>query len=153
LENGLLEHVCEFLLELGQGFALVGRRVLELAGDEFFCDLLFYHVPLHRYVVIELMTVKFDPAFLGKLGMYRAAVHDLLSGAGDNPAIGLLLCKTKNAVVAEYALPDYIAPLGVAEWSTVYTTALPDELAAKLPSIADLESELAPDPIEEDHTQ
>lgn len=145
LERGLIDHVREFLLELGQGFAFVGRQVrLQLAGDEFYCDLLFYHVPLHCYVVIELKAVKFDPAFLGQLGMYQAAVDDMLAGAGDNPTIGLLLCRTKNDVVAEYALRNYTAPIGVADWTTAVTTSLPDDLRSSLPSIAEIEAELAP---------
>lgn len=145
IEQGLIEHVREFLLELGRGFAFVGNQVrLELGGDEFFCDLLFYHVPLHRYVVIELKAVKFDPAFLGQLSMYQAAVDDLLAGPGDDPTIGLLLCRTKNDVVAEYAVRNHTTPIGVAEWATAITTDLPAELASRLPSIADLEAELAP---------
>jgi predicted nuclease of restriction endonuclease-like (RecB) superfamily len=145
IEQGLVEHVREFLLELGRGFAFVGNQVrLELGGDEFFCDLLFYHVPLHRYVVIELKAVKFDPAFLGQLSMYQAAVDDLLAGPGDDPTIGLLLCRTKNDVVAEYDVRNHRTPIGVAEWATAITTDLPAELASSLPSIADIEAELAP---------
>lgn len=145
MEQGLVEHVREFLLELGRGFAFVGNQVrLELGGDEFFCDLLFYHVPLHRYVVIELKAVKFDPAFLGQLSMYQAAVDDLLAGPGDQPTIGLLLCRTKNNVVAEYAVRNHTTPIGIAEWATDISTDLPPELASSLPSIADLEAELAP---------
>lgn len=145
IEQGLVEHVREFLLELGRGFAFVGNQVrLELGGDEFYCDLLFYNVPLHRYVVIELKAVKFDPSFLGKLSMYQAAVDDLLVGPGDHPTIGLLLCRTKNNVVAEYAVRNHATPIGVAEWATEITTELPPELASSLPSIADIEAELAP---------
>lgn len=144
VEQGLVEHVREFLLELGQGFAFVGNQVrLELAGDEFYCDLLFYHVPLHRYVVIELKAVKFDPSFLGKLGMYQAAVDDLLAGPGDQPTIGLLLCKTKNDLVVEYAVRNHTTPIGVATWASDITTQLPEELASSLPSIAEIEAELA----------
>jgi len=147
LEQGLIDHVQRFLLELGQGFALVGRQVrLVLAGDEFFCDLLFYHVRLHRYVVIELKAVPFEPAFVGQLGMYIAAVDDLLAQPEDNATIGLLLCRTKNNVVAEYALRSQSVPIGVAEWTTAITTSLPTELAATLPSIATLEAELAATP-------
>ncbi len=144
IERALVEHLREFLLELGRGFAFVGSQVrLELGGDEFFCDLLFYHVPLHRYIVIELKAVKFDPAFLGQLSMYQAAVDDLLAGPGDHPTIGLLLCKTKNDVVAEYAVRNHTTPIGVAEWANAVTTDLPEELASSLPSIADIEAELA----------
>lgn len=146
IEQGLVEHVREFLLELGRGFAFVGNQVrLELGGDEFYCDLLFYHVPLHRYVVIELKAVKFDPSFLGKLSMYAAAVDDLLAGPDDHPTIGLLLCKTRNNVVAEYAVRNHTTPIGIAEWATEITTDLPPELASSLPSIADIEAELTRD--------
>ena len=151
LEQGLVDHISRFLLELGQGFAFVGRQVrLTLGGDEFYCDLLFYHLGLRCYVVIELKAVRFDPAFLGQLGMYQAAVDDLLAHPDDKPTIGLLLCKTKNDVVAEYALRNYAAPIGVAEWTTAITTSLPDELRSSLPSIAELESELAAAPDELD---
>lgn len=147
LEQNLVDHVGKFLLELGQGFAFVGQQVrLELAGDDFYCDLLFYHLKLRCYVVIELKAVQFDPGFLGQLGMYMAAVDDLLARKDDKPTIGLLLCRTKNNVVAEYALRGYNAPIGVAEWTTAVTTSLPDELSASLPTIAELESELADAP-------
>jgi predicted nuclease of restriction endonuclease-like (RecB) superfamily len=144
MEQGLMNHISRFLLELGQGFAFVGRQVrLTLEGDEFYCDLLFYHLGLRCYVVIELKTVKFDPAFLGQLAMYRAVVDDLLARPDDKPTIGLLLCKTKKNTVVEYALRDFTGPIGVAEYATAITTSLPDELRGSLPSIAELESELA----------
>lgn len=146
LENGLIEHVTEFLLELGQGFAFVGRQVrLEIAGDEFFCDLLFYHLTLRRYVVIELKGGEFKPEYLGQLGMYLAAVDDLLAREPDGPTLGLLLCRSKNNVVAEYALRGFQAPLGVAEWRNDLTTSLPGELTAALPTIEELEAELGSD--------
>lgn len=149
LERKLLEHVSEFLLELGQGFALVGRQVpLTLGGDEFWCDLLFYHLGLRCYVVVELKAVAFKADFLGQLGLYISAVDGLLARPDDNPTIGLLLCKTKNAVVAEYALRSQKAPIGVAEWATQITESLPPELAAALPTIETLEAELS-DPFEE----
>ena len=133
-----------FLLELGQGFAFVGRQVrLEVGGDEFYCDLLFYHLKLRCYVVIELKAVDFEPGFLGQLGMYMAAVDDLLAHPHDKPTIGLLLCRTKNNVVAEYALRGYSTPIGVAEWTTAIKSALPDELSSSLPSIEELEAELS----------
>lgn len=143
MEQGLVDHISRFLLEPGRGFAFVGRQVrLTLGDDEFYCDLLFYHLGLRCYVVIELKTVKFDPAFVGQLAMYRAAVDDLLARADDKPTIGLLLCKSKNNTVVEYALRDVKAPIGVAEWATAITTSLPDELRGSLPSIEELESEL-----------
>jgi predicted nuclease of restriction endonuclease-like (RecB) superfamily len=147
LEENLVEHVGKFLLEC-QGFAFLGRQVrLELGGDEFYCDLLFYHVELRCYVVIELKAVDFDPAFLGQLGLYMAVVDDRLARDGDKPTIGLLLCRTKKNVVAEYALRGYRAPIGVAEWTTAITTSLPDEFSSSLPSIAELESELSITPV------
>ena len=144
LERALIDHVEKFLLELGQGFAFVGRQVrLELNGHEFFCDLLFYHVRLHRYVVIELKADDFEPGFVGQLGMYIAATDDLLAQAEDGPTIGLLLCKSKDNVVAEYALRNFTGPMGVAEWTTALTNSIPDELTSSLPTVAELEAELS----------
>ena len=150
LEKQLVSHVQKFLLELGQGFAFVGQQVrLEVGDDEFFADLLFYHLTLRCYVVIELKATAFDPAFLGQLGMYMAAVDDLLAHAGDQPTIGLLLCKSKNSIVAEYALRSSSMPIGVADWKTAITDSLPAELASNLPSIETLEAELS----RQDNTQ
>ena len=147
LEQGLIEHVGKFLLELGQGFAFVGQQVrLELAGEEFYCDLLFYHLELRCYIVIELKAVPFDPAFLGQLGLYTAVVDDILAKSGDQPTIGLLLCKTKKDVVAEYALRGFRAPIGVSEWTTAISKSLPEEFRSVLPSVAELEAELAAAP-------
>lgn len=150
LENGLVAQISRFLLELGQGFAFIGQQVrLVVEGDEFFCDLLFYHVKLRRYVVIELKATAFKPEYLGQMGMYQAAVDDLLAGEGDQPALGLLLCKTKNNAVAEYVLRSQALPTGVAEWQTELTRELSVELAANLPSVEELEAELAVEPWEE----
>ena len=147
LQRALVQHVERFLLELGQGFAFVGQQVrLTIGDDEFYADLLFYHLKLRCYVVIELKVGKFDPSFLGQLGMYMAAVDDLLRHPDDKPTIGLLLCKTKNDIVAEYALRGYTAPIGVAEWKTAITASLPTELVSSLPTIEELEAELAADP-------
>lgn len=147
LERKLLEHVSEFLLELGQGFALVGRQVrLTLGGEEFWCDLLFYHLRLRCYVVVELKAVAFKADFLGQLGLYISAVEGLLARPDDNPTVGLLLCKTKNSVVAEYALRSQKAPIGVAEWATQVTESLPPELVGSLPSVETLEAELSDPP-------
>lgn len=144
LEQALVDHVGKFLLELGRGFAFVGRQVrLEIGEHEFYADLLFYHLELRRYVVIELKAVDFEPGFLGQLGVYMAAVDDGLRHADDQPTIGLLLCKSKDNVVAEYALRGYTAPIGVAEWTTAITSSLPTDLASSLPSIEELEAELA----------
>jgi predicted nuclease of restriction endonuclease-like (RecB) superfamily len=144
LETQLVSHVQRFLLELGQGFAFVGQQVrLEIGDDEFFADLLFYHLTLRCYVVIELKATAFDPAFLGQLGMYMAAVDDLMARADDKPTIGLLLCKSKNSIVAEYVLRSSSMPIGVADWKTAITDSLPAELASNLPSIETLEAELS----------
>ena len=146
LETQLVTHVQKFLLELGQGFAFVGEQVrLEVGDDEFFADLLFYHLTLRCYVVIELKATSFDPGFVGQLGMYMAAVDDLLAHADDKPTIGLLLCKTKNNVVAEYALRSSAMPIGVAEWKSAITDSLPEEFASSLPTVETLEAELAGD--------
>src|SRR3977135_2005463 len=105
VEQALVDHVQQFLLELGSGFAFVGRQVLLEVGDQDFrIDLLFYHLKLRAFVVIELKAVPFDPSFVGKLNLYLSATDDLLRQTGDNPTIGLLLCKSKNKVVVEYAL-------------------------------------------------
>lgn len=144
LEGQLLQHVERFLLELGRGFAFVGRQLrLDVAGDEFFPDLVFYNFILRRFVVVELKVGKFQPGHLGQLGMYMSAVDDLLAQPGDEPTIGLLLCKTKNSVVAEYALRGFNSPIGVAEWATEIKDSLPDNVSRSLPSVDELEAELA----------
>lgn len=141
IENALVKHVTEFLLELGAGFAFVGRQVLlDVGGDEFFIDLLFYHLKLRCYVVIELKGGKFKPEHLGQLGFYLTAVDRQIKSEHDNPTIGLLLCKSKNKVVAEYALGDKTQPMGIAEYKLLES--LPAELQTSLPSIEQLESEL-----------
>lgn len=141
LENALIEHITRFLLELGAGFSYMGRQYrLEVAGDEFFMDLLFYHVRLHCYVVIELKTVKFKPEFVGKLNFYISAVDSLLKTAEDNPTIGILICKSKNDTVVEYALRDVHKPIGVSEYTI--TKHLPADLQSSLPSIEEIEAEL-----------
>jgi predicted nuclease of restriction endonuclease-like (RecB) superfamily len=142
IEGALVRHVTEFLLELGAGFAFVGRQVLlDVGGEEFFIDLLFYHLKLRCYVVIELKAGKFKPEHLGQLGFYLTAVDRQVKGEHDNPTIGLLLCKSKNKVVAEYALGDKSQPMGVAEYKLLES--LPLELQTSLPSIEQIERELA----------
>ena len=141
IEEALVTHVRDFLLELGQGFAFVGSQVPITIGDEeFFLDLLFYHLDLRSFVVIELKASKFKPEHTGQLGFYLAAVDDLLRKEGDNQTIGILLCKSKNKVVAEYALRGIKAPMGVSEYDL--SKALPDDLQTKLPSIEAIEAEL-----------
>ncbi len=142
IENALMQHVTDFLLELGAGFAFVGRQVLlNVGGEEFFIDLLFYHLKLRCYVVIELKGGKFKPEHLGQLGFYMTAVDRQIRHAQDNPTIGLLLCKSKNKVVAEYALGDKGQPMGIAEYKLLES--LPEELQTSLPSIERIEAELA----------
>ena len=141
IEAALVKHVTEFLLELGAGFAFVGRQVLlDVGGDEFFIDLLFYHLKLRCYVVIELKGGKFKPEHLGQLGFYMTAIDRQIKHEQDNPTIGLLLCKSKNKVVAEYALGDKSQPMGIAEYKMLET--LPAELQTSLPSIEQIEREL-----------
>jgi predicted nuclease of restriction endonuclease-like (RecB) superfamily len=141
LESALIENVTRFLLELGAGFSYLGRQYkLEVGGDEFFIDLLFYHVQLHCYFVIELKAVKFKPEFAGKLGFYISAVDGILKTEQDSPTIGLLICKSKNDVVVEYTLRDIHKPIGVSEY--MITQNLPDELKSSLPSIEEIEAEL-----------
>ncbi|MBU0501068.1 MAG: DUF1016 family protein [Gammaproteobacteria bacterium] len=149
IENALVKHVTEFLLELGAGFAFVGRQVLlDVGGDEFFIDLLFYHLKLRCYVVIELKGGKFKPEHLGQLGFYLTAVDAQIKHLQDGPTIGLLLCKSKNKVVAEYALRDNAQPIGVAEYKLIES--LPDELQTSLPSIEQIERELSGDGLSAD---
>lgn len=146
LERGLMEHIQKFLLELGQGFAFVGRQVhLEIGGDDFYLDLLFYHLKLRCYVVIELKARKFEPGDGAQLGMYMTAVDRLLAHPDDKPTLGLLLVREKNRVLVEYALGGSTQPISVAEWETQLTRALPSELKGSLPSIEEIEAELSKD--------
>lgn len=141
LEAGLVQHITQFLLELGAGFAYMGRQVpLEVGERDFFLDLLFYHVRLHCYVVVELKTGDFEPEFAGKLNFYLKAVDKQLRRDGDQPTIGLLLCKSKDRLVAEYALSDIQKPMGLATYTLSHT--LPESLQGQLPSIEQLEREL-----------
>jgi predicted nuclease of restriction endonuclease-like (RecB) superfamily len=142
IEQALVDHVADFLIELGAGFAYVGRQVhLEVGGDDFFIDLLFYHLKLRAYVVIEIKADKFKPEHVGQLGFYMTAVDAQVKHEQDAPTIGLLLCKTKNEVVAEYALRDSARPLGVSEYQLA--EALPETLQTNLPTIEQIETELA----------
>jgi predicted nuclease of restriction endonuclease-like (RecB) superfamily len=151
LENALVEHIERFLLELGSGFAFVGKQFeLVVGGQDFRLDLLFYHLKLRCYVVIELKVDEFKPEYAGKLNFYLSAVDDLLRHPDDAPTIGILLCRSKNGVVAEYALRDINKPMGVAEWTEALTKSLPDPLVSKLPSIEELEAELGAIDVRED---
>lgn len=141
IENELVKHVTEFLLELGEGFAFVGQQVnIEVGGDDFFIDLLFYHLKLRSYIVIELKAGDFKPEHLGQLGFYITAVDRQIKSEYDNATIGLLLCKTKNKIIAEYALGNNNQPIGIAEYKLVES--LPTNIKSQLPSIEDIEREL-----------
>ncbi len=142
LERGLLNHVRDFLLELGKGFAFVGSQYrLDVGGEEFFLDLLFYQLHLRSFLVIDLKWRSFKPEDAGKMSFYLSAVDDLLRHAGDQPSIGLILCKTKNKIVAEYALRDTNKPIGISEFRL--TEILPEELQGSLPTIEELEAGLS----------
>jgi len=142
IEDALVQHITRFLLELGAGFAYVGRQVpLEVGGEDFFLDLLFYHLRLRCYVVIELKAGAFKPEHAGKLSFYLSAVDAELKGEHDAPTIGMVLCKSKNKIVAEYALRNIDQPIGVAEYRLVES--LPAELQTSLPSIEQIEQALA----------
>jgi predicted nuclease of restriction endonuclease-like (RecB) superfamily len=141
LERGLLEHLQKFLLELGVGFAFVGSQYrLTVGTQEFFVDLLFYHVKLRAYVVIDLKMTAFEPEFAGKMNFYLSAVDDLLRHPDDQPSIGIILCKTRERFVAEYALRDINKPIGISEYRLAES--LPETLQGSLPTIEELETEL-----------
>jgi predicted nuclease of restriction endonuclease-like (RecB) superfamily len=147
IEQALVDHIQRFLLELGTGFAFVGRQVLLEVGDhDFVLDLLFFHLKLRCYVVIELKAVPFEPAFVGQLNVYLSAVDDLLRHADDKPTIGLLLCRSKDRIVVEYALRDLKKPVGVAHWETKIVEKLPRDLRGSLPTVEQIEAELAVHP-------
>jgi predicted nuclease of restriction endonuclease-like (RecB) superfamily len=142
LERGLLERVRQFLLELGVGFAFVGsQHRLEVGGQDFYLDLLFYHLRLRCYVVIDLKVTEFQPEFAGKMNFYLSAVDEQLRHGDDEPSIGIVLCKTKNRVIVEYALRDTNKPMGVSTYQL--TESLPKQLKGSLPSVEELEAELS----------
>lgn len=143
IERKLTEHIQQFLLELGQGFAFVGRQVhLEVGGQDFYLDLLFYHLKLRCYVVIELKACDFEPGFISQLNMYQNVVNDVLRHPDDKPTIGLLLVKGKNKTVVEYSLAGYQNPIGVAQWQEQITKQLPEDLRSSLPTIEEIEKEM-----------
>ena len=144
LETELLKHLEKFLLELGGGFSFVGRQYrVEVSDQDFYIDLLFYHLKLRAFVVIELKRGDFKPEYAGKMNFYCSVVDDQLRHSTDNPTIGLILCQTKDRILAEYALRGIQKPIGVSDYEL--TKALPDNLKTSLPSIEELESELASD--------
>jgi predicted nuclease of restriction endonuclease-like (RecB) superfamily len=144
LEQGLIDHVQKFLMELGAGFAFVGRQVhLEVGGEDFYVDLLFYHLRLRCFVVIDLKVKEFIPEFAGKMNFYLSAVDELLRHPDDKPSIGIILCKSRNKVVAEYALRDIRKPVGISGYVTRLTESLPKKLKGLLPSPEEIEAELS----------
>ena len=143
VEEGLLAHIRKFLIELGAGFAFVGQQVrLEVGGEDFYVDLLFYHLKLRSYVVIDLKTTAFKPEYAGKMNFYLSAIDDLLRHPDDKPSIGIVLCKAKNEIVAEYALRDLAKPVGVASYISKLVESLPPEFRGSLPSPAEWRAEL-----------
>lgn len=141
LENGLIEHIAKFLVELGAGFAFVGKQYhIEAADKDFYLDLLFYHLKLRCFVVIEVKKGEFKPEHAGKLNFYLSVVDDKLKHADDQASIGLLICQDKNKIIAEYALRDVNKPIGITEYQL--TSAIPENLKSSLPTIEQLEREL-----------
>lgn len=144
LEEALIDHIQKFLIELGEGFSFVGRQVhLEVGDQDFFVDLLFYHLTLSCFVVVELKAGAFKPEYAGKLNFYLTAVDEMMRREHDNPTIGLLLCKTHNKVVAEYSTRRIDSPVALAEYGTKALESLPEEMQRSLPSIDELEEELS----------
>lgn len=142
IETALVDHITRFLLELGAGFAYVGRQVhFELEGDDFYIDLLFYHLKLRCYVVVELKAGAFKPEYAGKLNFYLSAVDAMMKHENDNPSIGLILCKDKKKFMAEYALKDISKPVGVSEYRL--SEAVPEDFKGSLPTIEEIEAELS----------
>ncbi len=143
IEQAIMDHLQKSLLELGAGLAFVGRQVhLAFADQDYYLDLLFYHLKLRCLVVVELKAVPFEPEFVGRLNMYLRALDDLLRHPDDKPTIGLLLCLGKNRIVVEYALRGLQKPLGVADWETRLVKSLPKELEGILPTVEEIEKEL-----------
>ena len=142
IENALVKEVTALLLELGTGFAFLGNQYhLNVGGDDFYIDLLFYNLNLRAYVVVELKTGDFKPEYAGQLNFYLSAVDGILKKDTDNPSIGLLLCKSKNNLVAEYSLKDMSKPIGISEYKI--TNSLPEELEKQLPSVEDLQNRIS----------
>lgn len=144
IELELTKHITNFLLELGKGFAFVGKQYnIQVSNNDYYIDLLFYHIDLKSYIVIELKSGKFKPEYAGKLNFYLSAVDSQLKQESDSPSIGLILCRTKDRVDAEYSLRDIDKPIGISSYSL--TNAIPDNLKTKLPSILELEEEFTKD--------
>jgi len=143
LENALIEHIQKFLLELGSGFAFVGRQVLlEIGNQDFRLDLLFYHLKLRCFVIVELKIGHLEPSHVSQLGFYLSVVDDVMRHPSDRPSIGLLLVREKNQLIAEYCLRTQNQPMGIAEWKTEHGKVLPTDLQNCLPSVEQIEKEL-----------
>jgi hypothetical protein len=143
LEQGLADHIQKFLVSLGAGFAFVGRQAhLAVEGEDYYLDLLFYHLKLRCFVVIDLKMEAFKPEFAGKMNFYLSAVDAQMRHPDDRASIGLLLCRGKNRLTVEYALRDLKKPIGVAEWRTRLVESLPRKLQGSLPTVAEIEAEL-----------
>ena len=141
LENNLIKHMEKFLIELGSGFAFVGRQYkLEIGDDEFYIDLLFYHLKLRCFIVVELKKGKFKPEYSGQVNFYCSAIDGILAQKDDKPTIGLILCQEKNEIVAEYSLKNMTQPIGISEYQL--TEVLPKEFESSLPTIEEIEQEL-----------
>ena len=150
LEQKLIDHIQKFLLELGQGFAFVGRQVhLELGNQDYYIDLLFYHLNLRRFVVVELKSGAFKPEYVSKLNVYQNVVNDVLKHETDMPTIGLLLVREKNKLVVEYSLMNNQNPIGVANWENELQEKIPKDITSNLPTIEEIEKELRDDIINE----
>jgi predicted nuclease of restriction endonuclease-like (RecB) superfamily len=141
IENAMMQHLTKFLIELGKGFAFVGRQyAIEVSNNEYFIDLLFYHLQLRCYVVIELKSGKFKPEYAGKLNFYLSAIDSQLKHPQDQASIGLILCKNKDKIEAEYALRDIKKPIGISEY--ILTQSLPDQFKSQLPTVNEIEQQL-----------
>jgi predicted nuclease of restriction endonuclease-like (RecB) superfamily len=141
IESELVKNIAKTIMELGTGFAFYGEQYhLEVSGKDYYLDLLFYNTKLHSYVVIELKNTEFKPEYAGKLNFYLSAVDDILRHPNDNPSIGILLCKERDKLTAEYALKDINKPIGVSEYRL--SGFLPEELADTLPSAKDIEKRI-----------
>lgn len=148
IELGLVKHLEKFLVEMGAGFAFMGRQYhIEVSGSDFYIDILMYNAFMHRYLVVELKRGDFQPEYIGKLNFYCSAVDDILCREGDNQTIGLLLCQNKNRIMAEYALRDVHKPIGISDYEL--GKALPKDIKSGLPSIEELENKLSQELLED----
>lgn len=150
LERGLVGNLEKLILELGQGFAYVGRQYhIEIAGDDYYLDMLFYHIKLRCFCVVELKTTDFKPEYAGKLNFYLSAVDRQLKHPADNPSIGMIICRTKNDLKVEYSLERSTMPMGVSEYAVNIINALPKELRGTLPTAAEIEARLTQHQVED----